>query len=56
MYKIAFDDRIICQNCYDNCMYNCGEAGQVPVFKAYDVTAKLGIIYYKIVNLVNTLG
>ncbi len=45
MCKMAFDDRINCEYYSDNYMYNHGEAGQVPVFKAYDVTAKLSMMY-----------
>lgn len=45
MCKMAFDDRIDWENCYDNCMYNRGEAGQVPVFEVYNVTAKLRMMY-----------
>ncbi len=45
MYKIAFDNRIDHEYCSDNCIYNCEEAGQIPVFEAYDVTAKLGMMY-----------
>ena len=45
IYKRAFDGGIDCENCSNNSMYNCGEAGPVLMFKAYDVTAKLGMIY-----------
>lgn len=42
---MAFDDRINCKNFYDNYIYNREEAKQVLVFEAYNITAKLGIIY-----------
>lgn len=45
MYKMTFDDKIDRENCCNNCIYNRREAGQVPVFEAYNVTAKLGIMY-----------
>ena len=45
IYKIAFNDRIDCEYYYDNYIYNRGKARQVPVFEAYNVIAKLGIIY-----------
>lgn len=45
IYKMVFDNKIDCKNCYDNYMYNNGNAGQVLVFEAYDITAKLDMIY-----------
>lgn len=45
IYKMVFDNRIDCKNCYDNYMYNDRNAGQVLVFEAYDITAKLDMIY-----------
>lgn len=43
--KKAFDDRMNCEYCCNNYMYNSVEARQVPDFEAYNITAKLGIIY-----------
>ena len=43
--KMAFDNRMNYENCCDNCIYNCGESGQVSVSEAYNVIAKLGIMY-----------
>lgn len=45
MYKMEFNDRINHGYCCDNYIYNCREVKQVPVFEAYDKTAKLGIMY-----------
>lgn len=45
MCKIVFDNRIDYEFCYDNYMYNHEKTGQVLVFAAYDMIAKLGIIY-----------
>lgn len=45
MYEITFDNKIDCDNCYDNCIYNHKEARQIPVFKTYNVTTRLDIIY-----------
>lgn len=53
--KMVFDDRINCKNCYDNCMYNCREAEQVPVFKAYNMTAKLDMMNKSITKYSNLL-
>ncbi len=43
--KQAFDDRLDREYYCDNYMYNSVEARQVPDFEAYDVTAKLGMMY-----------
>ena len=32
-------------DCYDNCMYNHTDAGQVPDFELHDVTAKIAMMY-----------
>ncbi len=45
MYKMLFDDTINCKYCCNNYIYNRGEVGELPVFEAYNVTAKLGVIY-----------
>ena len=55
MYKIAFDDRINYEYYCDNCIYNRGEARQIPVFEAYDMTAKLGMMYAGIAEYSNLL-
>lgn len=52
---MAFDDRIDYENYCDNCMYNCGKAGQIPVFEAYNVIAKLGMMYDGITEYSNLL-
>lgn len=43
--KIAFDNKIDYENYCDNCIYNRREIKQVSVFEAYNITAKLSIIY-----------
>lgn len=48
--KKAFDDRVDREYCCDNCMYNSVEAGQVPDFEAYNVTAKLGMMYVRTIE------
>lgn len=55
IYKIVFDDKIDCEYYYDNCIYNCEEIGQIPVFEVYDITAKLGMMYIGIVKYFNLL-
>lgn len=45
IYKIAFDNRIDCKNYCNNYMYNCEQAGQVSVFVAYNINAKLDMMY-----------
>lgn len=45
MYKMAFDDRMDFEYYCYNCIYNHIEIGQVPNFKAYNITAKLGMMY-----------
>lgn len=42
---MTFDDKMSCGYCYDNCIYNYIEAGQVPDFQEYNISAKLGMIY-----------
>ena len=44
MCKMVFDNRIDYENYYDNYMYNHKEAGQVQVFKIYNVIAKLDMM------------
>lgn len=53
MYKIAFDDRINNEYYCDNCMYNCEEARQVPIFETSNPTAKLSMIYAYITGYSN---
>lgn len=48
--KKAFDDRLDYEYYCDNYMYNSIKARQVPDFEAYDVTAKLGMIYAHIIE------
>lgn len=55
MCKMAFDDKIDCEYCYDNYIYNRGEARQVQVFDVYDLTTKLGIIYVSLAEYSNLL-
>lgn len=55
MCKMSFDDGIDYENCCDNCMYNRGKAGQVPVFEANNVTAKLSMIYAGTIEYTNLL-
>ena len=55
IYEIEFDNRIDYENYYDNGIYNCGKIRQVPIFEAYDVTAKLGMIYADIMEYSNLL-
>ena len=43
--KMTFNDKIDCENYCDNCMFNIREVGQVLVFEAYDLIAKLGMMY-----------
>lgn len=45
MCKMVFDDKIDRKYYCDNCMYNSIKIGQILNFEAYNVTAKLGIIY-----------
>ena len=49
IYKMAFDNKINYEYCCDNYIYNREKTGQVPVFKAYNMTVKLDIIYAGIV-------
>ncbi len=53
--KIAFEDRLECDNCCDNCMYNNAEARQVPEFDGYDITARLNIMYKHTIEYLNLL-
>ena len=55
IYKIEFDNRIDYENCYDNGLYNRGKVRRVPIFEAYDMTAKLGMIYADITKYSNLL-
>lgn len=52
---MTFDDKIDCENYYDNCMYNCGGARQVLMFETYNLTKKLGMIYIEITKYFNFL-
>lgn len=45
IYKMIFDNKINYEYCSDNYIYNYVETKQVLDFKAYDITAKLDIIY-----------
>ncbi len=45
MCKMALDDRIDHEYFCDNYIYNYREVRQIPVFKAYDITIKLDMIY-----------
>ncbi len=53
--KMTFNNKINCEYCCDNCIYNYREAGQVPMFEAYDVIAKLGIMYASTAKYSNRL-
>ncbi len=55
IYKIALNNGINCKYYCNNYIYNRAEAGQVPVFKAYNVIAKLGMIYLGIAEYSNVL-
>ena len=55
MYKMAFDNRMNREHCYDNYMYNRTEEGQVLDFEKYDVNVKLGMIYMHITEYSNHL-
>lgn len=52
---MVFDDKIDCKYCYDNNMYNCRKTRQVSVFKSYNMTTKLDIIYAGITKYSNLL-
>ena len=43
--KKAFKPFLNVADCYDNCMYNHTDAGQVPNFELYDMTARLAMMY-----------
>lgn len=47
---MAFNNKIDCEYYCDNCMYDCDKTRQVPVFEAYNVIAKLDIMYVGIVK------
>lgn len=55
IYKIVFDDKINYEYYCDNCIYNRGEVGLVPIFKAYNMNAKLGIMYANTAEYSNLL-
>lgn len=52
---MAFNNRIDYKNCCNNCIYNCREIGQIPVFKAYNIIAKLGMKYIETTKYFNLL-
>ena len=55
MYKIIFDNKIDCKYYYNNYIYNRVKASQVLDFKAYNITAKQGIIFARIIKYSNFL-
>ena len=55
IFKIVSDNKIYCENCYNNCMYNCEKTRQVLVFNTYDVTTRLDIMYIGIIEYSNIL-
>lgn len=50
MCKKAFKPSPNLADCCDNCMYNHVDAGQVPDFELHDITAKLAMIYKRILE------
>lgn len=52
---LAFDNRIDCENCCDNYIYNYREVEQIPVFEAYNMTAKLDMMYKGVTEYSNLL-
>lgn len=55
IYKMVFNDRIDCKYYCNNCIYNHEEVGQVPMFEAYNITAKLSMIYMDIAKYFDLL-
>lgn len=47
---MAFNNRMNCKYCYNNYIYNYAKVGQIPDFEAYNITAKLGMIYNSIIK------
>lgn len=45
IYKIIFDNRLECNNYYDNYIYNKAEARQLPELDGYNIIARLNMIY-----------
>ena len=52
---MAFDDRMNCEHCCDNYIYNRIKEGQVPDFEEYNVSAKLSMMYVHITEYSNLL-
>lgn len=50
MYKMTFGNMMDRKYCYDNYMYNYVKPSQIPNFKAYNITIKLGMIYAHIIK------
>lgn len=42
---MVLNDKMDCKYCWDNCIYNNVEAGQVSNFEVYNIIAKLNIVY-----------
>lgn len=52
---MAFDNRIDYKNCCNNYIYNCSKIGQISVFKAYNIIAKLDMKYIETIKYFNLL-
>lgn len=53
--KVVFNDKIDCEYCFDNYMYNYREVRKVLMFNTYNTITKLDIIYTDIVKYFNFL-
>lgn len=52
---MVFDNRIECDNCYDNYIYKKAEVKQVLEFNSYDIIARLGMMYEHMIEYLNLL-